>query len=87
MFAVVAVSIEVTIGTAAYAAEETQKAEKKSKKDANKRVCRYVKETGSRIRERVCRRQKDWDRIERVSKENIERSQIGSKRSQSGAET
>ncbi len=56
-------------------------------KAQNKRVCRYVRETGSRIRERVCRKQKDWDRIEERAKENVDRAYDGSNRNTGGGDT
>lgn len=68
-------------------AQATAKAEKEKKKAKNKRVCRYVRETGSRIRERVCRKQKDWDRLEEASRENVERAYEGSNRNTAGGDT
>ena len=66
-------------------AQVDSEAAKKAKKAKNKRVCRYVKETGSRIRERVCRKQKDWDRIEERAKENVRDAYDGSNRNTTGA--
>jgi len=60
---------------------------KKTKKTPDKRVCRYVRETGSRIRQKVCRKQKDWDRIEEASQESVERSAMGAKRARSSGES
>ena len=61
--------------------------EKEKKKAANKRVCRYVRETGSRIRERICRKQKDWDRIEEQAREDVDRAYEGSNRNTTGGDT
>ncbi|MEM7100977.1 MAG: hypothetical protein AAF541_22145 [Pseudomonadota bacterium] len=66
-------------------AQVDQKAAKDAKKAKNKRVCRYVRETGSRIRERVCRKQKDWDRMEERAKENVRDAYDGSNRNTTGA--
>ena len=68
------------------ASDEAAKRRAKKKKAANKRVCRSMRETGSRIKQRVCRKQKDWDRSERVAQENVERSYQGGRRDTSGGD-
>ena len=40
-------------------------------KDPSKRRCRTIRVTGSRVSERVCRTNAEWDRIERQSREAI----------------
>ena len=78
-----ALSLQVAVISPTYADEQV----KKTKKNPDKRVCRYVRETGSRIREKVCRKQKDWDRIENASQESVERSAMGAKRARSAGES
>ena len=78
-----ALSLQVVAVSPSHADDQV----KKTKKNPDKRVCRYVRETGSRIRQKVCRKQKDWDRIEQASKETVERSSMGSKRNRSGGES
>ena len=68
-------------------AQTVAQTEKEKKKAANKRVCRYIRETGSRIRERVCRKQKDWDRIEEQAREDVQRAYEGSNRNTGGGES
>ena len=69
------------IAQATAASKADEKAQKKAqKKEKNKRVCRYIKETGSRIKERVCRKQKDWDRLEERGRESAERAKEGGTR-------
>ncbi len=44
---------------------------KKEQKDPNRKVCKRVRVTGSRIKEKICRRQKDWDYIAEESQETL----------------
>ena len=48
--------------------------EAKKEKSENKRVCKRVKVTGSRIKERICRTQRDWDHIAEESQETLQRN-------------
>ncbi len=66
--------------------ERPAKKEKKKKKK-DKRVCKRVRSTGSRIPERICRKQSDWDRITKESRESVERSYEGSGRVTAGGES
>ena len=52
-------------------AQADAKKEKAAKKK-DKRVCRKVRTTGSRIPERICRRESEWKRIEDNARENVE---------------
>ncbi len=56
----------------------------KNKKAKNKRVCKRVKVTGSRIPERVCRKESEWKRLQDEARENAERSYEGNSRNISG---
>lgn len=38
----------------------------------DRRVCRRVQVTGSRVKERVCRTQRDWDRLTEESNETVD---------------
>ena len=55
----------------AAAAKEARAAERA--KERNRRVCRRVQLTSTRITRRICRRQYEWDEIERTSQELAER--------------
>ena len=62
---------------ASHASEPVQLAQadakkEKAKKKKDKRVCRKVRTTGSRIPERVCRKESEWKRIEDNARENVE---------------
>jgi hypothetical protein len=60
-------------------ADEQQQVEQKKKGSAN-RECRRVKETGSRIAKRVCKKPEQWAREEQMARENIEQSREGASR-------
>ena len=62
------------------AKEKVAKADKKR----DKRVCKRQKVTGSRIAERVCRKQSDWDRIRDHAREHVEEAREKSSRSVGG---
>lgn len=64
--------------------ETTQDKQQKKKKD--KRVCKRVAVIGSRIPEKVCRKQSQWDRMAQQSREEVDRSNDGSARNTAGAE-
>ncbi|MCP5178772.1 MAG: hypothetical protein H6993_16195 [Pseudomonadales bacterium] len=38
------------------------------------RVCKRIAVTGSRVKERVCRSQRDWDRLAKESQESVDRA-------------
>lgn len=40
----------------------------------NKRVCRKVKPTGSHIPQKVCMKQKEWDKMRREAQERMSKS-------------
>jgi predicted naringenin-chalcone synthase len=66
--------------SAVYAqAEKQQQVEKKKQGSAN-RECRRIKETGSRIAKRVCKKPEQWAREEQIARENIEQSREGANR-------
>lgn len=50
-------------GLSAYAAESTAK-----KDDPNQKVCKRVKDTGSRLMRRVCLKRKVWTQMEEENK-------------------
>lgn len=58
-------------------AEQDNKAVKPKKE---KRECRRVRQTGSRIASRVCKKPSEWARISENSKEAVERSIEGTHR-------
>ena len=43
----------------------------------DRRVCRRVQVTGSRVKERVCRTQRDWDRLTEESRETVDKAREG----------
>jgi hypothetical protein len=51
-------------------------AKTKADKKASKRVCRVVTPTGSRLVERICRTQGDWDVAEKQAQEGLMKQQI-----------
>ena len=67
---------EANIGRITFA----QADENKVKKAKDKRVCRRIKVTGSRIKERICRKQSQWDQLEEAARENVQQSYEGSRR-------
>ena len=70
LFTVLALAVAVSFSGGAYASET---ADAKQSKAKSKKVCKRVRVTGSRIRERVCRTQRDWDLLERESQETLDR--------------
>lgn len=61
------------------AAESTQ--EQAKQRSSNKRVCKKVRTTGSRIPQKVCMRQRQWDDLteksQRTAREMRDASEIG----------
>ena len=58
------------IGTGAEAADSPKQ------RDPNKKICRTLSETGSRLnRARACHTQAEWEELRRQTKANIERIQ------------
>lgn len=51
-------------------------AKTKADKKAPKRVCRIVTPTGSRLVERICRTQADWDVAEKQAQEGLMKQQV-----------
>jgi hypothetical protein len=51
-------------------------AKTKAEQNPAKRVCRVVTPTGSRLVERVCRTQEEWDYNEKKAQEGVLKSQI-----------
>ena len=67
---VLAAVAAVLIGTAANAAEDSKQ------KDPNRKICRTISETGSRLnRTRACHTQAEWDELRRQSKAKLEQLQ------------
>ncbi len=64
--------------------QQTARAEQKKAKQKDRRVCKRQKVTGSRIPERVCRKQSEWTRIQDRARENVERTREGSDRAIGG---
>ena len=59
---------------------EGERVKKKLAKKKDRRECRKVRSTGSRIPERVCRRESEWRRIEENSRQSVEDSLERSRR-------
>jgi hypothetical protein len=58
------------IGTAAHAADDSKH------RDPNRKICRTLAETGSRLnRARACHTQAEWDELRRQTKAKIENIQ------------
>ena len=66
-------------------ADQQTKVEKKAKKGSANRECRRVKETGSRIAKRICKKPEQWAREEELARENIEQTREGANRNTSVA--
>jgi len=60
---------------------KAEKKAKKAKKAQKKRECRRVRETGSRIASRVCKKPEQWAREEEHAQEMVRRSSDGARRS------
>lgn len=56
---------------------------KKAKKAKEKPECRRVRETGSRIASRICKKPSQWAREQENSRESVERSIEGARRNTS----
>ena len=56
--------------SAAYAGEPNPTA------DASRRVCRRVQPTGSRLPERVCRSQREWDESAQKTRDGMDQSAL-----------
>lgn len=69
-------------------AKAAKKAQREKEKLANKkdrRVCKRERVTGSRIPEKVCRKESEWERIAERARENVERAREGGDRAVGGA--
>lgn len=67
---VLAAAAALLIGTAANAAEASKH------RDPNKKICRTISETGSRLnKSRACHTQAEWDELRRQTKAKIENIQ------------
>jgi hypothetical protein len=55
-------------------AAETDTGQPADEVSPDRRVCRRVQVTGSRVKERVCRTQRGWDRLEEESNETVDRA-------------
>ncbi len=56
------------------AAAPSEAAQPAKRVDPEQRVCKTIKVTGSQIRQRVCRKQKEWDRMREESQEVLNRA-------------
>ena len=75
------------IGTPSVAmADKDNAREKSANVDPNKRVCKRVANTGSRVKQRVCHSQREWDRIREASQETLrqQRDAVGVTSGESG---
>jgi hypothetical protein len=54
------------------ATDEAEKSAKKSVKKKDKRVCKRERKTGSRIPERVCRKESEWKKQQERARESVE---------------
>ena len=70
-------------GGAAYADDK----QADSKANPEKRVCKRVKVTGTRIKEKVCRKQRDWDALREESRETVDRARDGGNQNLGGGDT
>jgi hypothetical protein len=61
--------------SAAYAAVQSQPAS--AQPDRSRRVCRNVTPTSSRLTQRVCRTQADWDRSQDRTQDGVLQHQMG----------
>ncbi|MCR9260251.1 MAG: hypothetical protein NXH95_11050 [Pseudomonadaceae bacterium] len=69
-----------------YAQTETQQQlEKKTKKGSANRECRRIKETGSRIAKRVCKKPEQWAREEEMAREAVNQTREESNRNTGAA--
>jgi hypothetical protein len=59
---------------------QTEKADKKVKPKKEKRECRRVRNTGSRIASRECKKPSEWARISEASQDAVRNSVEGTKR-------
>ncbi len=87
--AICAAALLLSFSQVAVAAGEGEKAKDKQaqeKQAQEKRVCKRVRVTGSRIREKVCRTQRDWDHLAEESQETL-RKQRESRSVNTGGES
>lgn len=69
-----------------YAQAETEKKlEKKTKRGSANRECRRIKETGSRIAKRVCKKPEQWARDEEMARESVNQTREESNRNTGAA--
>ncbi|XOV84978.1 MAG: hypothetical protein ACFHXK_07600 [bacterium] len=80
-FAVLLLGVLVLLPVSSVSAQmdKPQQVEKKKKGSPN-RECRRVKETGSRIATRICKKPEQWAREEQLARENVERTRQGATR-------
>lgn len=75
-FVVVLLAAVAILPTTTFSEENpgTAAADSANKVDLDRRVCRRVQVIGSRVKERICRTQRDWDQITEESKETVDRA-------------
>ncbi len=73
---IVTMSVETAhaAGVAPVQLAQADQVEKKAPKQKQKRECRRVRETGSRIATRVCKKPREWARVDAAGRESVERS-------------
>jgi hypothetical protein len=59
-------------------AETVAQTSDKQARDPNKRVCKNAQPTGTRLGKRICKKQSEWDEIERAARDTVQRSQTQS---------
>ena len=78
--------ILVTAGAALLIGSAANAAEGSKHRDPNKRVCKTILETGSRLnRTRACHTQAEWDELRRQTRAKIENIQNSRPYSESGS--
>ncbi len=55
-------------------AEEDTEAQVTNDASLDRRICRRVQVTGSRMKEKICRTERDWDQITEESNETVGRA-------------
>jgi hypothetical protein len=73
-FVVLLLSVASILPVTAFA-EDSPAAVVADESALDRRVCRRVQVTGSRVKERICRTQRDWDQITEESNETVDRAQ------------
>ncbi|WP_037502122.1 hypothetical protein [Sphingomonas jaspsi] len=67
-FSTLAVSLLVAVPANAYAQDDKEQTEQVKPAKEDRKICKYLPRTGSRLEQRVCFTKKQWEQVEEASR-------------------